>query len=316
MGQTRARARGAVRSQSRLRWSGGGRMRETSEGHFRCPSSDQLREWGQRPFSLVTQAYDSKHTRPVHGEALPCGGLFILGQQTFAKQVPSMPGTRSGLGDAGSASAAWVPNMPEGNNYPRLASCSWQRPPPEEPPWVRDSESGRQAARAPRGSQGPNEGTPQLRRPLWVRTAEQRTREVGEPRGEALAVPGPRASATGDTAAPTASLLQGPARHESQASRAHFRQQPEAASWTASPAATSPCRLVCGVFLGGEQGGPGSLCPLMSPQLRDLVQDRYFHCPGACGLTPAVWYNWSCWDSTAFESRSRVGWPGEAEGGR
>lgn len=80
----------------------------------------------------------------------------------------------------------------------------------EEPPWVRDSESGRQAARAPWGSPGPSEGTPQIRRPPRTGTAEQRTRDVGKPCGEALAVPGPRASATRDTAAPTACLPQGP----------------------------------------------------------------------------------------------------------
>lgn len=89
-----------------------------------------------------------------------------------------------------------------------------------------------------------------------------------------------------ETAAPTACLPRGPARHESQASRAHVLQQPEAARWTASPAATSPGRLVCGVALGGRQGGPGSLCPLMSPQLRGLVQDRYFYWSWGLRLDP------------------------------
>lgn len=108
---------------------------------------------------------------------------------------------------------------------------------------------------------------------------------MGKPCAEALAVPGPRASATRDCSSDSLPPG-GPARHESQASRAHVLQQPEAARWTASPAATSPGRLVCGVALGGRQGGPGSLCPLMSPQLRGLVQDRYFYWSWGLRLDP------------------------------
>ena len=60
-------------------------------------------------------------------------------------------------GVKGTASAAWVLNFPEENNYTRLGSCSWQRQLPEELPWVRESEPEMWAAGPPHGSWEPCE---------------------------------------------------------------------------------------------------------------------------------------------------------------
>ena len=157
--------------------------------------------------------------------------------------MPKVRGAGLGWGDTGTASAAWVPDVPKGNSYDSEAvpgersyrsSClgSEHRGPglklPERP----------RAAGNPVRTQGKDTSDTETSKDQKCRT-KQPVR-VHAPHGKACA-PEPRASATIAPAAPMAQLLPGPAFHRSpRTPEARFFLQPEESNCTANAVARLP----------------------------------------------------------------------------
>ena len=244
-------------SQSRHSWSGGGGvesgLREKG-GHFRCHSSDQLLGGGPRAPHLHQPLHSaSGHCAPrslplqggpgdsvskgLQSKCLPPTGTWS------GNEVPKVRGAGLGWGDTGTASAAWVPDVPKGNSYDSEAvpgersyrsSClgSEHRGPglklPERP----------RAAGNPVRTQGKDTSDTETSKDQKCRT-KQPVR-VHAPHGKACA-PEPRASATIAPAAPMAQLLPGPAFHRSpRTPEARFFLQPEESNCTANAVARLP----------------------------------------------------------------------------
>lgn len=148
------------------------------------------------------------------GGSFLCGGLFsqlasICKASAFRTLEPGTQGRQSGRprrcragsgcgGVKGTASAAWVLNFPEENNYTRLGSCSWQRQLPEELPWVRESEPEMWAAGPPMAAGNPvriqGKDTPDTESSRGQEHRTENPVRVGKAGGKARAAPGPWAS--------------------------------------------------------------------------------------------------------------------------